>query len=588
MQKNLVIVESPAKAKTIEKFLGKDYKVLSSYGHIRDLKKKEFSIDIDKNFKPHYEIPGDKKKVVEELKAEAKEAETVWLASDEDREGEAIAWHLYEVLKLKPEHTKRIVFHEITKSAILKAIEKPRNIDINLVDAQQARRILDRIVGFELSPVLWRKVKPALSAGRVQSVAVRLIVEREREVQAFQSEASYRVTAVFLVPDTDGKLVEMKAELARRIKTKAEAQKFLESCKSATFTINDISTRPLKKSPSAPFTTSTLQQEAARKLGFTVAQTMMIAQRLYESGKITYMRTDSVNLSELAVNSSKVVIADLMGERYVYPRHFATKTKGAQEAHEAIRPTYMENAKIEGTPQEKKLYDLIWKRTIASQMADAEVEKTTVNISISNESETFTATGEVVKFDGFLHVYRESIDEEAELEDETRLLPPLKKGQVLQNQDIIATERFTQHPPRYTEASLVRKLEELGIGRPSTYAPTISTIQQRGYVEKGEKAGEERSYNVLALQNNEITDITQVEITGAEKAKLIPTDIGTVVNDFLMEYFPNILDYNFTASVEKQFDEIAEGEKKWTAILSNFYQGFHPSVENTLATKNCP
>ncbi len=586
MQKNLVIVESPAKAKTIEKFLGKDYKVLSSYGHIRDLKKKEFSIDIDKDFKPHYEIPGDKKKVVEELKAEAKEAETVWLASDEDREGEAIAWHLYEVLKLKPEHTKRIVFHEITKSAILKAIEKPRNIDINLVDAQQARRILDRIVGFELSPVLWRKVKPALSAGRVQSVAVRLIVEREREVQAFQSEASYRVTAVFLVPDTDGKLVEMKAELARRIKTKAEAQKFLESCKSATFTINDISTRPLKKSPSAPFTTSTLQQEAARKLGFTVAQTMMIAQRLYESGKITYMRTDSVNLSELAVNSSKVVIADLMGERYVYPRHFATKTKGAQEAHEAIRPTYMENAKIEGTPQEKKLYDLIWKRTIASQMADAEVEKTTVNISISNESETFTATGEVVKFDGFLHVYRESIDEDAEQEDETRLLPPLKKGQVLQNQGIVATERFTQHPPRYTEASLVRKLEELGIGRPSTYAPTISTIQQRGYVEKGEKAGEERSYNVLALQNNEITDITQVEITGAEKAKLIPTDIGTVVNDFLMEYFPNILDYNFTASVEKQFDEIAEGEKKWTAILSNFYQGFHPSVENTLATKN--
>ena len=586
MQKNLVIVESPAKAKTIEKFLGKDFKVLSSYGHIRDLKKKEFSIDIDKNFKPNYEIPADKKELVTKLQAEAQKADVVWLASDEDREGEAIAWHLYEVLKLKPEHTKRIVFHEITKSAILKAIEKPRNIDINLVDAQQARRILDRIVGFELSPVLWRKVKPALSAGRVQSVAVRLIVEREREVQAFQSEASYRVTAVFLVPDTDGKLVEMKAELARRIKTKAEAQKFLESCKSATFTINDISTRPLKKSPSAPFTTSTLQQEAARKLGFTVAQTMMIAQRLYESGKITYMRTDSVNLSELAVNSSKVVIADLMGERYVYPRHFATKTKGAQEAHEAIRPTYMENAKIEGTPQEKKLYDLIWKRTIASQMADAEVEKTTVNISISNESETFTATGEVVKFDGFLHVYRESIDEDAEQEDETRLLPPLKKGQVLQNQGIVATERFTQHPPRYTEASLVRKLEELGIGRPSTYAPTISTIQQRGYVEKGEKAGEERSYNVLALQNNEITDITQVEITGAEKAKLIPTDIGTVVNDFLMEYFPNILDYNFTASVEKQFDEIAEGEKKWTAILSNFYQGFHPSVENTLATKN--
>ena len=538
MQKNLVIVESPAKAKTIEKFLGKDYKVLSSYGHIRDLKKKEFSIDIDKDFKPHYEIPGDKKKVVEELKAEAKEAETVWLASDEDREGEAIAWHLYEVLKLQPEHTKRIVFHEITQSAILKAIEQPRNIDINLVDAQQARRILDRIVGFELSPVLWKKVKPALSAGRVQSVAVRLIVEREREIQAFQSEASYRVTAVFLVPDADGKPVEMKAELSRRIKTKAEAQKFLESCRSASFTIHDISTRPLKKSPAAPFTTSTLQQEAARKLGFTVAQTMMVAQRLYESGKITYMRTDSVNLSELAVNSSKAVIADMMGERYVYPRHFATKTKGAQEAHEAIRPTYMENAKIEGTPQERKLYDLIWKRTIASQMADAEVEKTTVSIGISNEADTFNATGEVVKFDGFLHVYRESIDEDTEQEDETRLLPPLKKGQVLHHQSIIATERFTQHPPRYTEASLVRKLEELGIGRPSTYAPTISTIQQRGYVEKGEKSGEERSYNILSLQDSKITDVTQTEITGAEKAKLMPTDTGTVVNDFLMEYFP--------------------------------------------------
>ena len=586
MQKNLVIVESPAKAKTIEKFLGKDYKVLSSYGHIRDLKKKEFSIDIDKDFKPHYEIPGDKKKVVEELKAEAKEAETVWLASDEDREGEAIAWHLYEVLKLQPEHTKRIVFHEITQSAILKAIEQPRNIDINLVDAQQARRILDRIVGFELSPVLWKKVKPALSAGRVQSVAVRLIVEREREIQAFQSEASYRVTAVFLVPDADGKPVEMKAELSRRIKTKAEAQKFLESCRSASFTIHDISTRPLKKSPAAPFTTSTLQQEAARKLGFTVAQTMMVAQRLYESGKITYMRTDSVNLSELAVDSSKAVIADMMGERYVYPRHFATKTKGAQEAHEAIRPTYMENAKIEGTPQERKLYDLIWKRTIASQMADAEVEKTTVSIGISNEADTFNATGEIVKFDGFLHVYRESIDEDTEQEDETRLLPPLKKGQVLHHQSIIATERFTQHPPRYTEASLVRKLEELGIGRPSTYAPTISTIQQRGYVEKGEKSGEERSYNILSLQDSKITDVTQTEITGAEKAKLMPTDTGTVVNDFLMEYFPNILDYNFTASVEKQFDEIAEGEKKWTAILKDFYKDFHPSVENTLATKN--
>ena len=441
------------------------------------------------------------------MKAEVKEAETVWLASDEDREGEAIAWHLYEVLKLQPEHTKRIVFHEITQSAILKAIEQPRNIDINLVDAQQARRILDRIVGFELSPVLWKKVKPALSAGRVQSVAVRLIVEREREIQAFQSEASYRVTAVFLVPDADGKPVEMKAELSRRIKTKAEAQKFLESCRSASFTIHDISTRPLKKSPAAPFTTSTLQQEAARKLGFTVAQTMMVAQRLYESGKITYMRTDSVNLSELAVNSSKAVIADMMGERYVYPRHFATKTKGAQEAHEAIRPTYMENAKIEGTPQERKLYDLIWKRTIASQMADAEVEKTTVSIGISNEADTFNATGEVVKFDGFLHVYRESIDEDTEQEDETRLLPPLKKGQVLHHQSIIATERFTQHPPRYTEASLVRKLEELGIGRPSTRAAIIETLFKRHYIRKERK-------NLIATQ-------TGIELIGTIRDELL-------------------------------------------------------------------
>ena len=549
------------------------------------MKKKEFSIDIDKNFKPHYEIPADKKKVVEELKAEAKEAQTVWLASDEDREGEAIAWHLYEVLKLTPENTKRIVFHEITKGAILKAIEHPRDIDINLVDAQQARRVLDRIVGFELSPVLWKKVKPALSAGRVQSVAVRLIVEREREIQAFKTEASYRVTAIFLVPDADGKMVEMKAELAQRLKTKAEAQKFLERCKAATFTINDISTRPLKKGPSAPFTTSTLQQEAARKLGFTVAQTMIVAQRLYESGKITYMRTDSVNLSELAVNSSKEVIANMMGERYVYPRHFSTKTKGAQEAHEAIRPTYMENAKIEGSPQERKLYDLIWKRTIASQMADAELEKTTVTIGISNEAETFTATGEVIKFDGFLRVYRESYDEDAEQEDEARLLPPLKKGQTLQHENITATERFTQHPPRYTEASLVRKLEELGIGRPSTYAPTISTIQQREYVVKGEKEGKERNYNVLILQDKTITDNTLTEMTGVEKAKLMPTDTGTVVNDFLLEYFPNILDYNFTANVEKQFDEIAEGGKQWTAILKRFYKDFHPSVESTLAAK---
>ncbi len=587
MQKNLVIVESPAKAKTIEKFLGKDFKVLSSYGHIRDLKKRDFSIDVDDNFKPFYEIPADKKAIVNKLKEEAQEAETVWLASDEDREGEAIAWHLYEVLKLKPEHTKRIVFHEITKNAILKAIEQPRDIDLNLVDAQQARRILDRIVGFELSPVLWRKVKPSLSAGRVQSVAVRLIVEREREIQAFHSEAAYRVTASFIVPDAEGKNVELKAELGSRFKTKEEARKFLENCKSATFTISDIVTRPLKKSPAAPFTTSTLQQEAARKLGLTVAQTMRIAQQLYESGYITYMRTDSVNLSEYAINSCREAITHLMGERYVKLRHFTTKTKGAQEAHEAIRPTDMNTAKIEGLGQEKRLYNLIRKRTLASQMADAEIEKTVVNITVSNETETFTVSGEVVKFDGFLRVYRESYDDETEgAEEETPLLPPLEKGQRLQCGNVTATERFTQHPPRYTEASLVRKLEELGIGRPSTYAPTISTIQQREYVVKGEKPGEERSYNVLALEAGRITDEMRTETTGAEKAKLMPTDTGTVVNDFLTEYFPDILDYNFTATVEKQFDEIAEGEKKWTAVLDVFYRKFHPSVVNTLATKS--
>lgn len=585
MQKNLVIVESPAKAKTIEKFLGKDYKVLSSYGHIRDLKKKEFSIDVEKDFEPKYEIPAEKKKLVSELKAEAKDAETVWLASDEDREGEAISWHLYEVLGLKPENTKRIVFHEITKSAILKAIESPRDIDFNLVNAQQARRILDRIVGFELSPVLWKKVKPALSAGRVQSVAVRLIVEREREVQAFKSEPSFRVVAVFLVPDADGKQTEVKAELSRRFKTKKEASDFLEQCKSALFSIDDIATRPLKKSPAAPFTTSTLQQEAARKLGFTVAQTMMVAQKLYESGKITYMRTDSVNLSELAIEAGKATITELMGKEYVNVRHFTTKTKGAQEAHEAIRPTYMNESTVDSSPQEKKLYDLIWKRTIASQMADAELEKTTAIISMSNGSETFVATGEVIKFDGFLRVYKESFDEDTEQEDESRLLPPLTKGQKLEHKEITATERFTQHPARYTEASLVRKLEELGIGRPSTYAPTISTIQQREYVEKGDRAGNERKYDVLTLKGNKISDVTKTEMVGNEKSKLLPTDIGTVVNDFLTEYFPNILDYNFTANVEKQFDEVAEGEIQWTNLMKDFYTKFHPSVENTLATK---
>lgn len=583
MQKNLVIVESPAKAKTIEKFLGKDYKVLSSYGHIRDLKKKEFSINTD-TFEPDYEIPAEKKKLVSELKQEAKKADMVWLASDEDREGEAISWHLYEVLGLKPEHTKRIVFHEITKNAILRAIEHPRDIDINLVNAQQARRVLDRIVGFKLSPVLWRKVKPALSAGRVQSVAVRLIVEREREIQAFHSEASFRVTAVFSTTDADGRHAEIRAELNTRFKTEDEAKAFLEKCRHTEFTVQDITTRPMKKSPAPPFTTSTLQQEAARKLGFTVAQTMMVAQRLYESGFITYMRTDSVNLSSLAIGTSREAITQLMGERYVQTRQFTTKSKGAQEAHEAIRPTYMEHQTIEADSAERRLYDLIWKRTIASQMADAELEKTTATIALTGMSETFVATGEVVTFDGFLRVYRESLDDE-ETEDESRLLPPLKKGQKLDCGRIVAQERFTQHPPRYTEASLVRKLEELGIGRPSTYAPTISTIQQRGYVEKGDKPGEERTYKVLTLSGGRLTTATRSETAGSEKGKLLPTDVGTVVNDFLLQYFPGIMDYNFTASVEKEFDEVAEGDKQWTTLIRQFYGEFEPMVEQTLAVK---
>lgn len=583
MQKNLVIVESPAKAKTIEKFLGKDYKVLSSYGHIRDLKKKEFSINTD-TFEPDYEIPAEKKKLVSELKQEAKKADMVWLASDEDREGEAISWHLYEVLGLKPENTKRIVFHEITKNAILRAIEHPRDIDINLVNAQQARRVLDRIVGFKLSPVLWRKVKPALSAGRVQSVAVRLIVEREREIQAFHSEASFRVTAVFSTTDTDGRPAEIRAELNTRFKTEDEAKAFLEKCRHTEFTVQDITTRPMKKSPAPPFTTSTLQQEAARKLGFTVAQTMMVAQRLYESGFITYMRTDSVNLSSLAIGTSREAITQLMGERYVQTRQFTTKSKGAQEAHEAIRPTYMEHQTIEADSTERRLYDLIWKRTIASQMADAELEKTTATIALTGMSETFVATGEVVTFDGFLRVYRESLDDE-ETEDESRLLPPLKKGQKLDCGRIVAQERFTQHPPRYTEASLVRKLEELGIGRPSTYAPTISTIQQRGYVEKGDKPGEERTYKVLTLSGGRLTTATRSETAGSEKGKLLPTDVGTVVNDFLLQYFPGIMDYNFTASVEKEFDEVAEGDKQWTTLIRQFYGEFEPMVEQTLAVK---
>lgn len=582
MQNNLVIVESPAKAKTIEKFLGTGYKVLSSYGHIRDLKKRAFSIDIADNFKPIYEIPEDKKKVVEELKAEAKKADMVWLASDEDREGEAISWHLFEVLKLKPEKTKRIVFHEITKTAILKAIEHPRDINVDLVNAQQARRVLDRIVGFELSPVLWKKIKPALSAGRVQSVAVRLIVDREREIQGFVSEASFRVTAVF----DDGNGNEVRAELNRRFKTKEEAKDFLEKCIGAEFKIEDITTRPVKKSPAAPFTTSTLQQEAARKLGYTVAQTMMLAQRLYENGLITYMRTDSVNLSELALGTSRETIVSLMGERYAKTRQYATKTKGAQEAHEAIRPTYMANQSVEGTSQEQRLYELIWKRTLASQMADAELEKTTATISISGMEDVFVAVGEVVTFDGFLRVYKESYDDDAEQESENRLLPQLVVGQQFTNREIQAVERYTQAPPRYTEASLVRKLEELGIGRPSTYAPTISTVQQRGYVEKGNREGVQRTYEVLKLTVGKIKESTRTEMTGSEKSKLLPTDVGTVVNDFLMEYFPAIMDYNFTANVEKEFDEVAEGEKPWTGLMEQFYQKFHPLVEQTLSVKS--
>jgi DNA topoisomerase-1 len=585
MQKNLVIVESPAKAKTIEKFLGKDYKVLSSYGHIRDLKKRTFSIDIAKGFKPTYEIPADKKEVVKKLKEEAAKADTVWLASDEDREGEAISWHLFEVLGLNPATTKRIVFHEITKNAILKAIENPREINMDLVNAQQARRVLDRIVGFELSPVLWKKVKPALSAGRVQSVAVRLIVEREREVTKFKTEAAYKVTALFNVPDGDGKNVLLKADLDQRLKTKAEAEAFLEKCKNATFTIDNIAVRPAKKSPAAPFTTSTLQQEAARKLGYTVSQTMVLAQRLYEAGLITYMRTDSVNLSEYAIAGCHDTITKMLGAEYAQTRHFTTKTKGAQEAHEAIRPTYMENENVSAPAQEKRLYNLIWKRTLASQMADAELEKTTVTIAIDGGKDTFTAVGEVVKFDGFLHIYMESADDDIEQDDEG-MLPPLTQGEKLTYNSIAATERFTQRPPRYTEASLVKKLEELGIGRPSTYAPTISTIQQREYVVKGDKPGEERNYDVLTLRGGKLSDETRKETVGYEKSKLLPTDIGIVVNDFLTEYFPNILDYNFTANIEKEFDEIADGEKQWDNTMKEFYTGFHPSVESTLALKS--
>ncbi len=595
MEKNLVIVESPAKAKTIEKFLGKDYKVMSSYGHIRDLKKKELSID-DKTLEPEYEIPEEKKKLVSELKAQAKKAEKVWLASDEDREGEAISWHLCEVLGLDEQKTSRIVFHEITKPAILKAIETPRVLDMNLVNAQQARRVLDRLVGFKLSPVLWRKVKPALSAGRVQSVAVRLIVERERELQAFKTETYYNVNGVFAIINPDGSASEVKATLSQRFKTEQEARNFLEQCKEATFTVESIAKKPTKRTPAPPFTTSTLQQEAARKLGFTVSQTMMVAQHLYENGRITYMRTDSVNLSALCIDASKEEITNQYGADYSKVRQYHTSSKGAQEAHEAIRPTYMNETTIEGTMQEKRLYDLIWKRTIASQMADAEIEKTTVNIRIDNgEADSqpsmlnsqFVAVGEVVKFDGFLKVYRESNDDEDENNDEfAHVLPPLKEGDELTRREISAYERYSQGPQRYTEASLVHKLEELGIGRPSTYAPTISTIQQREYVVKGDKKGEERPYNVITLRGKVITDKKRVELTGSEKGKLLPTDTGMVVNDFLMENFPGIMDYNFTAKVEQDFDQIAEGKESWKKMMQEFYKDFEPTVEKTLNARS--
>lgn len=585
MQKNLVIVESPAKAKTIEKYLGADYKVMSSYGHIRDLKKKDFGVDL-KTFEPQYEIPADKRKVVTELRAQAKKSEAVWLASDEDREGEAISWHLAEVLGLDPKETRRIVFHEITKPAILSAIEHPRHIDLNLVDAQQARRVLDRLVGFKLSPVLWRKVRPSLSAGRVQSVAVRLIVEREREIQQFKPESSYRVTAVFEVPASNGNITLLKAELNKRFATRDEAQAFLEKCKEATFTIDAITTRPTKRNPAPPFTTSTLQQEAARKLGFPVAVTMRVAQSLYESGLITYMRTDSMNLSDLCLNSCGPVISSLMGDEYHQRRTYHTHSKGAQEAHEAIRPTDMNRQTIEGDTREQRLYELIWKRTIACQMADAKLERTTVNIAVSETDEMFQATGEVVRFDGFLRVYRESQgDDENANADESKLLPPMNEGETLQRREVVAQQRFSQQPARYTEASLVHKMEELGIGRPSTYAPTISTIQNREYVVKGDAEGTPRNYDQLTLQSDTISETTQSENVGSNRGKLVPTDIGLVVNDFLMEYFPEIMDYNFTANVEKQFDEVAEGKENWTEMISNFYQDFEPQVERTLNEK---
>jgi len=577
MAKNLVIVESPAKAKTIEGFLGKDFIVKSSFGHIRDLVKKGFGVDIEHNFTPTYEVQPDKERVIAELKKLTKGADMIWLASDEDREGEAISWHLYETLNLNPKNTKRIVFHEITKPAILKAIENPREIDINLVNAQQARRVLDRLVGFELSPILWRKVRPSLSAGRVQSVAVRLIVEREREIQKFNSTSAFKVSAIFNVGAG-----LLKAELDKRFASEQEAQTFLETCKPATYTIDSLETKPAKRSPAAPFTTSTLQQEAARKLGFSVAQTMQVAQRLYEAGKITYMRTDSVNLSDTAMDQANKAINQNYGEKYYTPRKFKNKSKGAQEAHEAIRPTYIDRTVIDGERNEIRLYDLIWKRTIASQMSDAELEKTTVKVNVSGASEIFVAQGEVLKFDGFLKVYMEGTDDDDSDEENASILPPMKVGEKIESKEISATQRFTHHPARYTEASLVKKLEELGIGRPSTYAPTISTVQKRNYVEKTDREGNPRHYTCLTLVKQNLTKETKTENTGAEKSKLFPTDIGMVVNDFLLQYFPTILDFNFTAKVEEEFDEIAEGNLDWQKMLGEFYHPFHKTVEDTM------
>lgn len=582
MAKNLLIVESPAKAKTIEGYLGKDFLVKSSYGHIRDLAKGDMGIDIENDFAQTYEVPADKKQIVSELKKLAKEAEMVWLASDEDREGEAISWHLYETLGLKQDKTKRIVFHEITKPAILKAIETPRTIDYNLVHAQQARRVLDRLVGFELSPVLWKKVKPSLSAGRVQSVAVRLIVEREREVNLFNATASFKITAQF---STNKAKETVKAELPQRFENESDAEKFLQDCINANYRVNDLETKPAKRNPAAPFTTSTLQQEASRKLGYSVARTMQIAQRLYESGKITYMRTDSVNLSDTALAASAQEIKSAYGDKYHQPRKYKTKAAGAQEAHEAIRPTYFDRHTIDGDNAEKRLYELIWKRAIASQMSEAIFEKTTAQIGISTRKEELVAEGEMLKFDGFLKVYLESTDEEDQEDGEnTNMLPPLSKGQALTLKEMQATERFSRPPARYTEASLVKKLEELGIGRPSTYAPTISTIQNRGYVVKEERDGKQRSFIAMSLTNGKFNKETKTEITGAEKNKLFPTDIGEVVNDFLVEHFKGIVDFNFTAKVEKEFDEIAQGLKEWTQMLHTFYKPFHSEVENTLET----